>query len=65
MIEYLRETWDLHLAAMAAFLCLALILLWYGAISVVLVPVVVLVGAVVSVFGGLWLLCVAGGSLPW
>lgn len=65
MVEYLRESWDLHAGALVAFALLALLLFWCGALPLWAVPLVAVVGAVLSVFGGLWLLVLCGGSVPW
>jgi hypothetical protein len=65
VIVYLRDTWDLHLVALVAFVCLALLLLWCSAIPLWVVPIVAVGGCAFSVFCGLWLLALAGGTLPW
>lgn len=63
--SYLRETWDLHAGALVAFLMLAVILRYFCVIPSWAVPLTAVGGAVLSVFGGLWLLSVAGGREPW
>lgn len=65
MLQYLRDTWDLHAGALVAHLLLAVILLSCGAIPAWSVPLVAVAGSLLSVFGGLWLLAMVGGSIPW
>lgn len=65
MIGYIRDSWDLHVAALIGFVCLGLVLAWCSAIPLWAVLPIAVAGCLISVFGGLWLLAICGGSIPW
>ena len=62
---FLRESWDLFGLTFVAVLLLALLLFWCGAISLGTVVVATPVVTIVLVFCGLWMLALAGGTIPW
>jgi hypothetical protein len=65
MTQFLRETWDLLGGALVACYLLGVILYWAGAASLGAVILGPPLAAIVLVFCGLWVLALAGGSIPW
>jgi hypothetical protein len=62
---FLRESWDLFGIAFVAVLALMLLLYWAGAVTLGTVAIGTPVLTIVLVFCGLWMLAIAGGSIPW
>jgi hypothetical protein len=63
--QFVRETWDLIGGTVIACYLLGLILYWVGAVGLGQVVVGAPIVAIVVVFCGLWILALAGGSIPW